>query len=76
MLIYLYCNGSGTKPDLTLVSSDVADERKREIIYNPDSSYRMIVTSYRNKRITAKHQNCCKNRLNPKKANWRANRRN
>ncbi|GFT69491.1 uncharacterized protein LOC103523941 [Trichonephila clavipes] len=40
---YLHYNGNGTNPDLTLASADIADV-EREVIYDPGSGHRMIIT--------------------------------
>ncbi|GFS81060.1 putative RNA-directed DNA polymerase from transposon X-element [Trichonephila clavipes] len=41
---YLHYNGNGTNPDLTLASADIADDVEREVIYDPGSGHRMIIT--------------------------------
>ncbi|GFT90788.1 probable RNA-directed DNA polymerase from transposon X-element [Trichonephila clavipes] len=41
---YLHYNGNGTNPDLTLASADIADNVEREVIYDPGSGHRMIIT--------------------------------
>ncbi|GFV60397.1 hypothetical protein TNCV_3470321 [Trichonephila clavipes] len=41
---YLHYNGNGTNPDLTLVSADIADDVEREVICDPGSGHRMIIT--------------------------------
>ncbi|GFW09549.1 probable RNA-directed DNA polymerase from transposon X-element [Trichonephila clavipes] len=41
---YLHYNGNGTNPDLTLASADIADDVEREVIYDPGSGNRMIIT--------------------------------
>ncbi|GFU67164.1 hypothetical protein TNCV_1183541 [Trichonephila clavipes] len=41
---YLHYNGNGTNPDLTLASADIADDVEREVICDPGSGHRMIIT--------------------------------
>ncbi|GFV93276.1 hypothetical protein TNCV_386401 [Trichonephila clavipes] len=41
---YLHYNGNGTTPDLTLASADIADDVEREVICDPGSGHRMIIT--------------------------------
>ncbi|GFV83855.1 probable RNA-directed DNA polymerase from transposon BS [Trichonephila clavipes] len=41
---YLHYNGNGTNPDLTLASADTADDVEREVICDPGSGHRMIIT--------------------------------
>ncbi|GFX59244.1 probable RNA-directed DNA polymerase from transposon BS [Trichonephila clavipes] len=41
---YLHYNGNGTNPDLTLASEDIADDVEREVICDPGSGHRMIIT--------------------------------
>ncbi|GFX65144.1 probable RNA-directed DNA polymerase from transposon X-element [Trichonephila clavipes] len=41
---YLHYNGNGTNPDLTLASVDIADDVEREVICDPGSGHRMIIT--------------------------------
>ncbi|GFU45968.1 probable RNA-directed DNA polymerase from transposon BS [Trichonephila clavipes] len=41
---YLHYNGNSTNPDLTLVSADIADDVEREVICDPGSGHRMIIT--------------------------------
>ena len=66
---YLHYNGNGTNPDLTLVTSDIAEDSSRQIIYDPGSGHRIIITGIK---CTPKEpiKNIVKNRWNYKKANW------
>ncbi|GFV30126.1 probable RNA-directed DNA polymerase from transposon BS [Trichonephila clavipes] len=41
---YLHYNGNGTNQDLTLASADIADDVEREVICDPGSGHRMIIT--------------------------------
>ncbi|GFQ77185.1 hypothetical protein TNCT_660351 [Trichonephila clavata] len=42
---YLHYNGTGTNLDLTFASADISDVAEREVIYDPGSGHRMIVTT-------------------------------
>ncbi|GFS74956.1 hypothetical protein TNCV_1396241 [Trichonephila clavipes] len=67
---YLHYNGNGTNPDLTLASADIADDVEREVIYDPGSGHRMIITG-----IGFDTSNSSKrpfrNRWNFAKADWK-----
>ncbi|GFT39291.1 hypothetical protein TNCV_2422101 [Trichonephila clavipes] len=67
---YLHYNGNGTNPDLTLASADIADDVEREVIYDPGSGHRVIITG-----IGFDTSNSSKrpfrNRWNFAKADWK-----
>ncbi|GFT94340.1 uncharacterized protein LOC103523941 [Trichonephila clavipes] len=67
---YLHYNGNGTNPDLTLASADIADDVEREVICDPGSGHRMIITG-----IGFDTSNSSKspfrNRWNFTKADWK-----
>ncbi|GFV38803.1 hypothetical protein TNCV_1004451 [Trichonephila clavipes] len=67
---YLHYNGNGTNPDLTLAYADIADDVEREVIYDPGSGHRMIITG-----IGFDTSNSSKrpfrNRWNFAKADWK-----
>ncbi|GFV70300.1 hypothetical protein TNCV_4540821 [Trichonephila clavipes] len=67
---YLHYNGNGTNPDLTLASADIADDVEREVICDPGSGHRMIITG-----IGFDTSNSSKrpfrNRWNFAKADWK-----
>ncbi|GFW71054.1 probable RNA-directed DNA polymerase from transposon BS [Trichonephila clavipes] len=69
---YLHYNGNGTNPDLTLASADIADDVEREVICDPGSGHRMIITG-----IGFDTSNSSKrpfrNRWNFAKADWGKN---
>ncbi|GFY34760.1 hypothetical protein TNCV_844591 [Trichonephila clavipes] len=70
ILTYLHYNGNGTNPDLTLASADIADDVEREVICDPGSGHRMIITG-----IGFDTSNSSKrpfrNRWNFAKADWK-----
>ncbi|GFX24818.1 uncharacterized protein LOC103524116 [Trichonephila clavipes] len=67
---YLHYNGNGTNPDLTLASTDIAEDVEREVICDPGSGHRMIITG-----IGFDTSNSSKrpfrNRWNFAKADWK-----
>ncbi|GFX11942.1 hypothetical protein TNCV_2997261 [Trichonephila clavipes] len=67
---YLHYNGNGTNPDLTLASADIADDVEREVVCDPGSGHRMIITG-----IGFDTSNSSKrpfrNRWNFAKADWK-----
>ncbi|GFW48015.1 uncharacterized protein LOC103523941 [Trichonephila clavipes] len=67
---YLHYNGNGTNPDLTLVSVDIADDVEREVICDPGSGHRMIITGI-GFDTSNSSKRPFKNRWNFAKADWK-----
>ncbi|GFX49464.1 uncharacterized protein LOC103523941 [Trichonephila clavipes] len=63
---YLHYNGNGTNPNLTLTSADIADDIEREVICDPGSGHRMIITG-----IGFDTKRPFRNRWNFAKADWK-----
>ncbi|GFX03683.1 probable RNA-directed DNA polymerase from transposon BS [Trichonephila clavipes] len=67
---YLHYNGNGTNPDLTLASADIADDVEREVICDPGSGHRMIITGI-GFDTSNSFKRPFKNRWNFAKADWK-----
>ncbi|GFQ77842.1 hypothetical protein TNCT_43801 [Trichonephila clavata] len=65
---YLHYNDTGTNSDLTFASEDISDVVEREVIYDPGSGHRMIVTTF-NFNTKKSLENSVRHRWNFTKAN-------
>lgn len=67
---YIHYSGSGTNPDLLIVSSDLHSKTKKQIVEDPGSGHRAIIATIQlgNNKLPSMH---LKPRWNFKKANWK-----
>ena len=66
---FLHYSGSGTNPDLTIVSSDIYDNSKRTVLEDIGSGHRAIMLTVSYKPLTVKPHN--KTSWNFRKAKWK-----